>query len=199
MANAIRSLVTLTTKDEKNTYRLSIGTYNGKSYITIFSENSNVPASIWLSDTVQHYIKKYLKQVIQKKEPKITNSIVVMKYNEITKTMDKQSIISIGTTEKNIIYFGVNIMMSSNNKVNEDIINKDLKFIFKNPPAVENTDPNFTEELYNLEAAKCVLDIISNKLPIAEISTYETDIEKQAAAYKNSNFNKPNNTQEILF
>jgi len=170
---AVRNLVVLRSKDNK--YNANIGCYNGSSNLTIFSEGSNVPGSIWLSDTVKYLMKKYLKEILKNKKPSISNTIVSSKWNKDTKTLDRQGVLSINTDEEGLIYIGVNITAAAMRRENPEIANRDIKLPIVFPSAIDVSSANLSLEDKNVEAAWCVLEILENKLWAAEIATVNTD------------------------
>lgn len=198
-AKTVKNVIYLRSAD--NEFTANVNCYNGKSYLTIFQKDSPVPLSIWMSDTVKYFIKKYLKQIIKDNKPEVNNTIVISNFNQDTKTFDKSAILSIGSDSKGLIYIGTNIIQSSNRKTNDAIANKNIIFTFEIPKAIDISSETFDDVQRNHEAAKVVLDILSNKLETLEIATLETDLDtiKLNANNMNNNNITSNNETDILF
>ena len=186
--SAIRNIINLRSTDNQS--RLSIGTFNGRAYLTIFKGDSNIPLSVWLSDTIRELIVNYLSTLAENPQPNVNNSIFVSKYDETSQQWIKQAVIGIGTDEQGIIQLKVTVMQTINENVPQDMLNQTFTFPLTIPKSIDLENP-LSDKDRNIMGTKIFCKLLSHKVIIAEMLSQETILNGNGNK-TNSNTNQSN-------
>ena len=188
--SAIRNIINLRSVDNQS--RLSIGTFNGRAYLTIFKGDSNIPLSVWLSDTIRELIINYLSTLAENPQPNVNNSIFVSKYDETSQQWIKQAVIGIGTDEQGMIQLKVTVMQTINENVPQDMLNQTFTFPLTIPKSIDLENP-LSDKDRNIMGTKIFCKLLSHKVIIAEMLSQETILNGNGNGNKiSSNTNQSN-------
>jgi len=169
MGDSVKNIVVFRTPDNK--FNANVNCYKGSSYLTVFTEGNRMPASIWLSAPLQHFICKSLKDILKNHAPNMVNTAVSLRWNRDTKVNEKQAVINVNTDAEGIVYLAANIIVSSMKHQTEEIIGKDIMLPFTYPLGIEISSRTMTPLDKSLDAAHMALEAFENKLKFSEAIT----------------------------
>ena len=149
-----------------NKERLSINCFLGKVYFSIFTDDSPKPFTLWVSDNVLYFVRKYIREIMKDTSPNKNHSILISEWNADAQTRVQSSSVIIGRDAEGKSFLKITSKKLSNNG--------EAIFYFFMPQSIELGE-ELTEQQRNEYAIKIFLDVIERKVVIADILSRDAE------------------------
>lgn len=174
----LRGIISLWNNDTKS--RLSINSWLGRTYFTVFFDGNSKPYSITINEHALFLIESYIKKALKSKEPNTKRAILLSEYDQIEKKFSHSSTITIGRNDKSFIFIELinSSFTSSDNKVT---------FVFLMPQSISIDDPDLAnfDDIYRSEIGAGAFLSSLKDLAISKImSRDKIDMEKSLEDFR---------------